>query len=276
MNRVLINSLFIIICFLLQPTVVNITIHESVSKTNVNMQSKIPPTSKIDVPSSQNKDLILEALYWAVPNGTWYQNVTARLKQISDLGFTILWLPPPSKTYGPNQPNSNGLQMGYEPYDYYDLGQYNQQGSVNTRFGSEADLLNLINATKSYNMSAMADIVLNHNRGGNPPPNGLDFTAVKSGLFLRNASDFICSAGLTEYDFPDLCTTNPYVRQQIVLWGQWLRDQIGFTDWRFDFVKGYNPLTVKAWTDSIGGFSVVEDWDSLVYPITNYLQMESN
>lgn len=277
MSKILIYCTFIVLCFIAQPLALSLSLTNM--NTNAENSSNYKPINenfKINsYQNTSNPDLILQSFYWAVPNGTWYNTVASRLQDIANLGFTILWMPPPSKTYGPG-PDSNGLQMGYEPYDYYDLGQYNQQGSVNTRFGSKSDLLNLINRTNNLNMSAMADIVLNHNRGGYPQPNGLNFTVVKSGLFLRNATDFNCGDGLTEYDFPDLCTTNSYVRQQILEWGQWLRNKIGFKAWRFDFVKGYNASTVKAWTDLIGGFSLVENWQSTVPLITQYLSLESN
>lgn len=223
-----------------------------------------------------NSDVILQAFYWAVPtttaNGTWYNTIASRMNEISNLGFTYIWLPPPSKTYGPGLPDSNGSQVGYEPYDYYDLGQYNQQGSINTRYGNKTDLLNLITLANNSGISTMADIVLNHNRGGYPQPDGLDFMNISSGLFPRNASDFNCGDGPAFSTFPDLCTTNPYVRSEILKWGQWLYDQIGFRGWRFDYTIGYNASTVKAWVDAIGGLSMVEYWQPDVFSIMNYLQ----
>lgn len=242
-----------------------------ITNPNSKLTSRYQLLNKQTQSSNKASDLILESFYWAVPNGSWYNTISSRMNEIKDLGFTYLWLPPPSKTYGPGS-GSNGLQVGYEPYDYYDLGEYNQQGSVNTRYGNKSDLLNLINQADKSNISSMADIVLNQNRGGSPQPNGLDFMKVKSGLFLRNASDFNCGDGPAFNNFPDLCTTNPYVRNQILKWGQWLYDQIGFRGWRFDFAIGYNASTVKAWVDEIGGISMVDYWQPDVFSIMNYLQ----
>lgn len=219
---------------------------------------------------NQKSDIILQTFYWAVPSGNWYNTIASRLSEISNLGFTYIWLPPPSKTYGPG-PNSNGLQVGYEPYDYYDIGEFDQQGGISTRYGNKSDLLNLINLTNNLNISVMADIVLNHNRGGNPLPDGLDFTQVKSGLFLRNASDFNCGDGPSFEDFPDLCTIKPEVRNEILKWGNWLFNEIGYRGWRFDYTIGYNSSTVKAWVDKIGGFSMVEYWQNDVNAIMKYL-----
>ena len=251
------------------------TYEEIGSKNNLgNANNKI-----ITIPQDNEKsNVILQSFYWAVPNGSWYNTIASRMNEISNLGFTYIWLPPPSKTYGPGLPESNGLQVGYEPYDYYDLGEYNQQGSIITRYGSKADLLNLINLANNTNISVMADIVLNHNRGGTPYPDGKNFTDVKSGLFLRNASDFDCGDGPAFTDnatlgthFPDLCTTNLYVRNEILKWGHWLYDDIGYRGWRFDYTIGYNASTVKAWVDAIGGLSMVEYWQNDVNSIMNYL-----
>lgn len=48
-------------------------------------------------------------------------------------GITALWLPPVSKSA-----NLGGPSMGYDPYDYYDLGDFNQKGRVKTWFGNRA------------------------------------------------------------------------------------------------------------------------------------------
>ena len=37
------------------------------------------------------------------------------------------------------------MSMGYDPYDYYDLGEIDQKGSVPTWFGSRSQLEQLIN-----------------------------------------------------------------------------------------------------------------------------------
>jgi alpha-amylase len=49
----------------------------------------------------------------------------------------FLWLPPFSKA---TNPTSNG----YDPYDYFDLGAFDQKGSVKTLYGNRAELEKLI------------------------------------------------------------------------------------------------------------------------------------
>jgi alpha-amylase len=56
--------------------------------------------------------------------------------------------------------------MGYDPTDYFDFGNYNQNGTIETRFGSKTELVNLITKAHTENIQVYADIVLNHNSGG--------------------------------------------------------------------------------------------------------------
>src|SRR5690606_37654929 len=77
-----------------------------------------------------------------------------------EMGVDRLWLPPVSKGM------SGGYSMGYDPMDYFDFGEYDQMGTVKTRFGSRAELESLIARAHGLNMEVIADIVLNHNSGG--------------------------------------------------------------------------------------------------------------
>jgi alpha-amylase len=52
--------------------------------------------------------------------------------------------------------------MGYGIYDLYDLGNYNQKGSTETRFGSRTELSQMISQFHTDGIDVYADIVLNH------------------------------------------------------------------------------------------------------------------
>jgi alpha-amylase len=91
--------------------------------------------------------------------------------------------------------------MGYDPTDYYDFGNFNQNGSVETRFGSRAELEALITQAHTENMQVYADIVINHNSGGQSEANPYtgtntwtNFSGVASGKFTRNYNDFYKNA----------------------------------------------------------------------------------
>lgn len=202
--------------------------------------------------------VMFQAFYWNCPqeeqqDGTWWNFLGTKLPELQQAGFTALWLPPASKAA-----NLGGPSMGYDPYDYYDLGDFNQKGRTRTWFGNQAELTALINAAHTANMQAYADLVLDHNNGGdaqeaNPIDGKNRWTKFNpaSGKFPRNWEYFHPSPyetfdEMTFGDMPDLCHRNPKVYGEIIYLAQWLVETIGFDGFRFDFVKGYAPWMVKA------------------------------
>ena len=202
--------------------------------------------------------VMFQAFYWNCPeqeqqDGTWWNFLCTKIPELAQAGFTALWLPPASKAA-----NLGGPSMGYDPYDYYDLGDFNQKGRTKTWFGNQAELTTLINAAHTANMQVYADLVLDHNNGGdaqetNPIDGKSRWTLFNpaSGKFPRNWEYFHPSPyetfdEMTFGDMPDLCHRNPKVYGEIIYLAQWLVEAIGFDGFRFDFVKGYAPWMVKA------------------------------
>lgn len=202
--------------------------------------------------------VLMQAFYWDCPgrenrDGTWWTFVSSKLPELQQAGFTALWLPPAGKAA-----NLGGPSMGYDPYDYYDLGDFEQKGRVKTWFGNQAELTALINDAHQRGMHVYADFVLDHNSGGdatehNPLNNSTRWTRFTpaSGKFDRDWTCFHPSPyesfdEMTFGDMPDLCHRNPYVYTQLMEVAQWLVEQIGFDGFRFDFVKGYSPWMVKS------------------------------
>ncbi|MEO1263827.1 MAG: alpha-amylase [Bacteroidota bacterium] len=227
--------------------------------------------------------VMMQAFYWDVPaGGTWWDHVNTKVDDWSNAGIESIWLPPATK--GLDGPNT----MGYDPTDYFDFGNYNQNGSTETRFGSKSELQNLINTAHAENMKVYADIVLNHNSGGQLESNQYtgtdtwtDFSGVASGKFPRSQHDFHPNWAANNDEgvfggFPDVSHAVPYIQDW--LWvrndgvGKYYRDSLGFDGWRFDYVKGFGPWVVNTWNSNIGGFSVGELWDSDV----NYLEWWAN
>ncbi|NLB89814.1 MAG: alpha-amylase [Clostridiales bacterium] len=100
---------------------------------------------------------ILQFFEWYLPNNaSHWQHTVQKAKEISDLGFTHVWLPPASKGAG-------GINdTGYGTYDLYDLGEFDQKGSIPTKYGTKEDFLAAINALQAQNIKVLADIVFNH------------------------------------------------------------------------------------------------------------------
>lgn len=218
--------------------------------------------------------VMMQAFYWDVPaGGVWWNTIKGKVQAWSDAGIDAIWLPPASKA------QNGAFSMGYDPYDYFDLGQYNQMGSIETRFGSSDELQSLINTAHTAKLSVIADIVINHNSGGDSEINPYTGTSTwtnftpLSGKFNRTYNDFHPN-GIHNNDsgafggFSDLCHDQPNVQNW--LWkssesvAKYYKNVIGFDGWRFDYVKGFEPWVVKDWDTEVGGFAVGEYWDSNV------------
>jgi alpha-amylase len=242
--------------------------------------------------------VIMQAFYWDCPRiegkeYQWWNRVRDEVPAIKAAGFTALWLPPASKAA-----NVGGMSMGYDVYDYYDLGEFPQKSvrkingkdEVRTWFGSEAELRSLITAAHNKDLKVYADLVLNHNNGAdeaefNPITNRTWWTRFtpQSKLFTRdwtcfNPSPYREMDSTAFGDMPDLCHINPRVSTGILNHAKWMIEEIGFDGFRYDFVKGFGAWIVRAIHDrsyTRGGkpvdiFGIGECWAGDEY-IDNWL-----
>ena len=231
------------------------------------------------IAESSYAGVMMEGFYWNVPSG-WYRTMASKAAELHDMGggygIDRIWFPPPSKG------QSGPLSMGYDPHDYYDLGNFNQDGSVATRFGTQAELKSAIAAFKSAGISTLADLVFNHRSGGkseaNPNTGGntwTDYSNTASGMCQWHYNEFHPSTfePADEGSFggmPDLChatgNTPGHAYYDLIHWGQWLQssENAGFDGgWRFDYAKGFHPwMAHDFWAATGSPFSVAEYWDA--------------
>jgi len=226
--------------------------------------------------------VLLQAFYWDCPRidgkeFQWWNAIRAQVPALAGAGFTALWLPPVHKAG-----NLAGPSMGYDPYDYYDLGEFDQKGTVPTWFGTKQELLALIAEAHQHSMGVIADIVINHNSGADAQEVNLitgqsRWTRFmpKSGKFPRDwrcfhpnmyeSWDEMAFGGM-----PDLSHRSPYVYAEILKLARWLIEDIGFDGFRYDFVKGYGANTITSIQEyryMRGGkpftpYGVAEFWDN--------------
>lgn len=108
-----------------------------------------------------NRGVAFQFFEWHYPNdGSLWRNLAAKAIELKNLGTTAVWLPPAYKGMG-------GVHdVGYAPYDLYDLGEFDQKGTVRTKYGTRDEFLAAINAVQDAGMHAYLDVVLNHRMGG--------------------------------------------------------------------------------------------------------------
>ena len=120
---------------------------------------------------------MMQYFEWYLPNdGLWWKRCAAKAKNLRSLGITGVWLPPAYK--GTSQED-----VGYGVYDMYDLGEFDQKGTVRTKYGTKDEYLEAIRAFHEADIKVFADIVLNHRMGGDEVE---EITAVTDSADDRN------------------------------------------------------------------------------------------
>ena len=104
--------------------------------------------------------IIMQYFEWYMEcNQDLWNKVAKNAPELADMGITALWLPPAYKGIGGKD------EVGYGVYDVYDLGEFNQKGTIKTKYGSKDEYLNCIQVLNQNGIEAYADIVLNHKMG---------------------------------------------------------------------------------------------------------------
>lgn len=121
---------------------------------------------------------MMQYFHWYLDDdGSLWNKVTCNAEEIANAGFTALWLPPAYKG------DSGSSDIGYGVYDMYDLGKYDQQGSIRTKYGTEEEYLFAIDQAHINNIDIYGDVVFNHRAGADHTE---DVLAVKVQSWDRN------------------------------------------------------------------------------------------
>jgi len=231
-------------------------------------------------PNASKAHVMMQGFFDGVPSGgVWYDAMATKAALLRNMregqGIDRLWFPPPSKGA------AGAVDKGYDPYDYYDLGNYNQLGTTATLYGTQEQLKSAIATYHAQGILCMCDLVLNHRGNGaaesNPNAGGAstrtDYSRVASGKCTWNYDKFHpSSAEISDENsfdiFPDVCyATGDGVgdpHRDLIEWAKWLTnpDNAGFDGgWRFDFAKGYPPSVVVDFRKGThNAFGIGEYW----------------
>lgn len=108
--------------------------------------------------------------WYTSPGGTLWNELSANARWLADLGITSVWLPPACKASG------GGYSVGYDVYDLFDLGEFDQKGTVAVKYGTKQQYQEAIVSLRNNSIKVISDIVLNHKAGGDETEK---FVAVK-------------------------------------------------------------------------------------------------
>ena len=103
---------------------------------------------------------IMQYFEWDLPaDKTLWKRCVAQAYELKKTGIDIVWLPPAYKGAAGDK------SVGYDVYDTYDLGEFDQKGSVATKYGTKDEYLSAVKTLQDNGIEVFTDIVLNHMMG---------------------------------------------------------------------------------------------------------------
>ena len=104
--------------------------------------------------------VMMQGFHWYTRgDGGHWDEIASRAGELAAAGITAMWLPPSYKGAG------GAADVGYAVYDMYDLGEFDQKGSVRTKYGTREQYLAAIGSLHRAGIQVYADVVLNHRLG---------------------------------------------------------------------------------------------------------------
>jgi alpha-amylase len=103
---------------------------------------------------------IIQFFEWYCPaDGKHWNWFASSIKDLLSMGITAAWLPPAYKG------TKGAGSEGYDVYDIYDLGEFDQKGTVRTKYGSKEEYINAVRLARAEGLEIYVDVVLNHMGG---------------------------------------------------------------------------------------------------------------
>lgn len=220
--------------------------------------------------------VMLQGFYWDSYKEIQWSTLTSQADELSKY-FDLIWVPQSGWC-------KSTTDMGYYPRYWFDQ---------RSAFGTEQELRTMISTFKAKGTGIIADVVVNHKNGVSKWCDFANETVIgkNTGKTYSVAWDNvnymqICNndeantntkseakgkikgaadTGLGDTGCRDLDHTNPTTQQNIKTYEDFLLNEMGYTGFRYDFVKGYDPQYIKMYNDaSKPKFSVGEYWQGSV------------
>ena len=173
-----------------------------------------------------SKQVTLQGYWWDYFNSNYsykYADYLAALApRLRSIGIDAVWIPPTIK-------NKQIVDMGYAPFDHYDLGDKYQKGFLKTKMGDKDLLLRMVAVLKANGIDVIQDIVLNHITGAGSQ-NGLggqDIAALSDGTTNKyknfrytcyetpatseSAANYLARKGRFSKNWPNFYPNNNYI-----------------------------------------------------------------
>ncbi|NMO94430.1 alpha-amylase [Paenibacillus lemnae] len=107
----------------------------------------------------QRNHTIMQFFEWHVEaDGSHWERLKAAAADLKKSGFDAVWVPPVTK-------GQSAEDTGYGVYDLYDLGEFDQKGTVRTKYGTKDELVSAIETCREQGINVYVDLVMNHKAG---------------------------------------------------------------------------------------------------------------
>ena len=103
--------------------------------------------------------VMIQYFEWNLPaDKKHWKRLADDAEHLKNIGINAVWIPPATK-------GTSDSDVGYGAYDLYDLGEFDQKGTVATKYGTKDELVGAIEALHEREISVYLDAVMNHKAG---------------------------------------------------------------------------------------------------------------
>lgn len=211
---------------------------------------------------SNYQGVMLQGFYWDSYADSKWTKLESQADELSKY-FKLIWIPNSGKC-------GSGNNMGYMPQYWFT--------NHNSSFGTEAQLISMINTYKAKGVGFIADCVINHRNGVTnwhdfPTEQwnnqtwkiGLEGICCNDEMAYANGQPKPTGAYDTGENFDgcrDLDHTNANVQNNCKNYVKCLKEKYGYVGMRYDMVKGYSGYYNGIYNDYANvDYSVGEYWD---------------
>lgn len=104
--------------------------------------------------------VMMQYFEWNLPNdGNLWKQLKQDARHLHETGITAVWIPPAYKA-------DEQQDEGYATYDLFDLGEFDQNSTVRTKYGTKDELIEMIGELHKNKISVYLDTVMNHKAEG--------------------------------------------------------------------------------------------------------------
>lgn len=223
--------------------------------------------------------VMLQGFYWDSYVDTQWSNLENQSDELSRY-FNLIWIPQSGYC-------GTGNNMGYMPLYYF---------KQDSSFGTEEALRSMIKTFKDKGTGLIADVVINHRNNLGNGGSWVDYPAEEyKGVTYKMLPTDICSnddGGKTKTwassngisisqnndtgeDWSgcrDLDHKSQNVNKVVKAYLKYLKEDLGYTGFRYDMVKGYSASFTGDYNSTTGvEYSVGEYWDGNANTVNNWI-----